>query len=205
VRDVLASIYARSFRESNTMRKLENERLQKILHSYPVLMVGALVLLYRTACLNASFVIGFDSIVQGAQSKLRELLVVSSTPPSPTTTTTTPTALPIRKMGSKDTNDDVIHAVSFDGSGTIVLDDGTGNEFKLIRNELYTAMEQYYSSSSSSSSTKPTTSTPSSSNKNKIKNKNVSQGQNTQPIRRTGAITYRNRIDDDNGDVFTIN
>eukprot|EP00751_Fragilariopsis_kerguelensis_P023692 CAMPEP_0170870338 /NCGR_PEP_ID=MMETSP0734-20130129/25016_1 /TAXON_ID=186038 /ORGANISM="Fragilariopsis kerguelensis, Strain L26-C5" /LENGTH=194 /DNA_ID=CAMNT_0011249123 /DNA_START=208 /DNA_END=792 /DNA_ORIENTATION=- len=192
------------------MRKLKNERLQKILHSSPVLMLGALVLLYRTLCLNASVAM----VLHGAQSKLEELLVVSSTPPSPPTTTipttTAPTALPIRKMGSTETNNDVIHAVSFDGSGTIVLDDGTGNEFKLIRNELYTAMEQYYSSSSSSSMPKPTTtsSTSSSSHNNKSKNKNnnISHGQNNiQPTRRTGKITYKNRNDDDDDDVPTIN
>jgi len=197
----------RSEKIANAMRKLKNERLQKILHSSPVLMVGALVLLYRTLCLNASVAM----VLHGAQSKLEELLVVSSTPPSPATTTTPPTALPMRKMGSTDTNEDVIHAVSFDGSGTIVLDDGTGNEFKLIRNELYTAMEQYYSSSSSSSMPKPitTSSTSSSSshnNKNKNKNNNISYGQHIQPIaRRTGKITYKNRNDDDEDDVPTIN
>jgi len=199
----------RSEKIANAMRKLKNERLQKILHSSPVLMVGALVLLYRTLCLNASVAM----VLHGAQSKLEELLVVSSTPPSPATTTTPPTALPMRKMGSTDTNEDVIHAVSFDGSGTIVLDDGTGNEFKLIRNELYTAMEQYYSSSSSSSSSMPkpitTSSTSSSSshnNKNKNKNNNISYGQHIQPIaRRTGKITYKNRNDDDDEDVPTIN
>jgi len=199
----------RSEKIANAMRKLKNERLQKILHSSPVLMLGALVLLYRTLCLNASVAM----VLHGAQSKLEELLVVSSTPPSPAATTTTtkstPTALPMRKMGSKVTNDDVIHAVSFDGSGTIVLDDGTGNEFKLIRNELYTAMEQYYSSSSSSSMPKPTTtsSTSSSSHNNKNKNNNISYGQNNiQPIpRRTGKITYKNRNDDDDDDVPTIN
>jgi len=214
---------------NNDNRYETSKRVTQLLNSYPTLLVGSLVLIYRIASMNQSFVVGFDSIVNGAKIKLHEnfgiVVPVSTkatprTPPTPIPITTTqsistPTIYPPICTSSTSTdsrnnnknnnnnnqNGGVMHSFTTDGTGTIVLDDGTGNEFKLIRNELFTAMEQYYSRTiptptNNNNPTTTTTSTTSTTKSNTIKYKNRQKnknnishnGQQQQPpiIRRTG-------------------